>query len=122
MPKGKAKVKFVGGVWDGESFEEYDTRMMHDSVQVFSGIWAKKLPDGNIGLMKSKRFGSDWLFFQNHQYKRNGKDDNGYFVYEFENEIDNHRCEAVTAHGQQCQNIALDFDGDTAFCTSHSNK
>lgn len=96
--------------------------MMHNSVQVFSGIWAKKLPDVNIGLMQSERYGSDWLFYQNHQYQRNDKDDNGYFVYQFEKEIDNHRCKAITAHGQQCQNIALDFDGDTAFCTSHRKK
>lgn len=41
IPKGKAKVKFVGGVRDDELFEEFDTQIMHDSVQVFSGIWLK---------------------------------------------------------------------------------
>jgi hypothetical protein len=121
MAKGKTKVKFVGGVWDGETFDDFDTRMMHDSIQVFSGVWAKKMPDGNIGLMRSERYGKDWIYYQNNRYQRNGKDDSDYFIYQFVEEIENHRCEAKTQKGTQCKNIAIDLDGKLLLCSTHKN-
>lgn len=119
MRKGKAKVKFVGGVRDGEYFDEFDTRMMHDSVTVFSGVWAKKLRDGNVGLVRSEQYGNEWIYYKNHRYLRNGKDNNGYFIYQFKEEVDNHRCEAVTQLGQQCKNIATELDGELSLCSVH---
>lgn len=119
MAKGKTKVKFVGGVWDGETFDEFVTRMMYDSIEVFSGIWAKKMPDGNIGLMRSERYGKDWIYYQNHRYQRYGKDDHGYFIYQFDEEIENHRCEATTQLGKQCKNLATDLDGEFSLCSVH---
>lgn len=122
MAKGKTKVKFVGGVWDDETFEEFDTRMMHDSIQVFSGLWAKKIPDGRVGLIKSESYGKDWSYYQNHRYQRNGKDENGYFIYQFIEGIENHRCEAVNQLGKRCKNIALDFNSEMPLCSTHKKK
>ena len=120
MPKGKTKVKFVGGVWDGEAFDEFDTRMMHESVAVFSDVWAKKLPDGNVGLMRSEQYGNDWIYYQNHRYRRNGKDNNGYFIYQFKEEVDNYRCEYITKEGNCCKNIAIESNADIMFCKIHA--
>ena len=118
MSKGKAKVKFVGGVLDGQTDGQFDTRLLFDSFQRFNGIWCEEL-SGKISIFKGETVGKNWINFSVDKYAKQPKSEDGYFVYIHTGTSVIHRCKAVTKKGTRCQHFAKE---GYELCPTHLSK
>jgi hypothetical protein len=105
MSQGKAKVKFIGGVLDGEIFEQFDTRSLIDSISQFNGTWCEEL-SGKISIFKGEKLGKNWINFSVDKYDKHPKSEDGYFIYIRTGTTVVHRCKALTKKGLRCQHFS----------------
>lgn len=107
MSQGKAKVKFIGGVLDGQSDDQFDTRLLFDSFQRFNGIWCEEL-SGQISIFKGETVGKHWINLSVDKYAKQPKSEDGYFSYIHTGTTVVHRCKALTKKGLRCQHFATE--------------
>jgi hypothetical protein len=118
MSKGKAKVKFIGGVLGGETDEQFDTRSLFDSLQRFNGIWCEEI-SGKVSILKGEIVGKHWINFSVDKYDKQPKSEDGYFTYIHTGTSVIHRCKAMTKKGLRCQYFTREgFE----LCTTHLPK
>ena len=118
MPKGKVKVKFIGGVLDGEHDDNFRSILLSNSLVVASGYWFKK--DNSVySIMKGKICRDSWISYGTHKYEKHEKNIDGYYEYIFTGSDAVHRCTAKTKKGSQCKKPALK-EIDT--CATHKIK
>lgn len=118
MSQGKAKVKFIGGILDGQSDDQFDTRLLFDSFQRFNGIWCEEL-SGKMSIFKGEKLGESWIYFSVDNYRKQPKSEDGYFTYLHTGTTVIHRCKAATKKGPRCQHFAKEgFE----LCPTHLRK
>lgn len=101
MPKGKVKIKFIGGFLDGTLEDNFDSRGATSEITLNTGVWYRE--DGeNIQVIKGTKPDSQWLGIETHLYKKGSKDKTGYLEYDFVQSKFVKRCSTITKAGRQC--------------------
>lgn len=118
MSKGKAKVKFIGGVLDGQSDDQFDTRLLFNSFQRFNGVWCEEL-SGKMSIFKGETVGKNWISYSVDKYEKRSKSEDGYFTYIHTSTAVINRCKALTKLGSRCKHSA---NGEDIYCSIHTDK
>ena len=116
MSKGKAKVKFIGGVLDGAVDDEFDTRAMTAQIMSYFGGVCVSDDEMRLDLDRKMPFShTNWISHAYDVYKKKSKGKDGYFTYMFFKSITVHRCRALTQSQGRCMNEA----GKNNLCPQH---
>ena len=118
MPKGKTRIKFIGGCNDGFHDDAVDTRVLASEMAVRTGYWYREEKQG-VSIMKGGALCDNWHSFGVHVYKKCEKAKDGYLVYKLSEKKVVDRCSAVTKQGKKCRNTAL---MDLSLCSTHNSK
>jgi len=101
VAKGKANIKFKDGCIDGEFIKNFNTRFMRSEIIQATGLWFRE--DGaGIQILKDGNLDKKWHSYEVHIYKKAKKDQEDYFVYEFDRSEIIDRCTALTESGKRC--------------------
>lgn len=118
MSQGKAKVKFIGGALDGQTDDQFDTRLLFDSFQRFNGLWCEEL-HGKMSIFKGETVGKSWIYFSIDNYSKQPKSEDGYFTYIHTGTAVIHRCKATTKKEARCKHFVKEgFE----LCPTHLRK
>lgn len=115
MPKGKSNIKFSGGSFDGEVYENVDSRYVVDEIIQKTGGWFRQNGD-QVQIMKGGELDEFWLSYKIDVYKKGSKNKSGYFEYEFVRSVMVERCSAKTKYGNQCKKSCYK---DLDVCETH---
>lgn len=117
MPRGKVKIKFVGGFLDGNFYDNVDSRVALNELHEASGSWYRKSDSGEkVEVIMGGQLDRNWIGFLVHIYKKMGKGDDGYLQYKFVREKLVERCTAFTKTARQCMKSRFK---DLQVCESH---
>ena len=106
MAQGYSKVRFVGGVRNGQYNDKVGCGGLGDKIGVFSGKYYRNEND-RISLVKSDSLDPFWVLYEVHNYRKDHKDQNGYLVYRFVDKSVVNRCKAITKQGHRCKHPAI---------------
>ena len=120
MPRGKATIRFIGGVLDGEIQEDVAAIYLTDKIRSFTGVWIRVLPDETAQVMKGGKPDSFWQSYNEDVYEKQlERDNSNSIVYKFiEKQIVN-RCKGTTKKGTRCLKPTKN---DEAYCPQHRAK
>lgn len=115
MPKGKAKIKFIGGFLYGTFEDNIESRGVISEMSINTGVWYREDED-NVQIIKGGNLDDQWIGIETHLYKKGSKDKDGYFEYNFFQSEVAKRCSSITKTGKQCMKTCYK---DLSVCEIH---
>jgi hypothetical protein len=112
------KVKFTGGCLDGESLDNFNTRLVYDYLRYNSGFWVREIGD-EAQIMKGGKPDRNWISYETNIFKKGNTDTNGYLEYQYEQSKFIDRCSATTKSGSRCMRAC---HKDLSVCSTHNKQ